>query len=166
MNRTVSYLAVGISVLLLVAGLIFLCGMAGKSANIFRLLVSLILLGTGGGLAFWGGTSLRRIRAIDPRNLSNRITRLARQGGGETTLSQAVSALNAPDEAVEEALGLLVESGQAYPEYRQDREVYVFPGLRAAKMVRRCESCGTEYSVKEPIYTCTNCGGKVEVVRL
>jgi hypothetical protein len=167
MNRTTSYLVIGVAVILLAGGLIFLCGMAGESASVFRLVVSLLLLGAGGGLAFWGGTSLRRAIAIDPENLSDRITRLARQSGqGEVTLSQAVSALNAPDEAVEEALRLLVERGQAYPEYRQDRDVYVFSGLRAARMVRRCESCGTEYSVKEPIYTCTQCGGKVEVVRL
>ncbi len=167
MNRTKLYLAIGMAVALLAVGLIFLCGMAGESASFFRLLVSLILLGAGGGLAFWGGTSLRRAVALDPENLSDRITRLARQSGhGEVTLSQTVSALNAPDETVQEALRLLVERGQAYPEYREGREVYVFPGLQAAKMIRRCESCGTEYSVKEPIYICTRCGGKVEVVRL
>jgi len=161
-----SYLVIGVAVVLLAIGLIFLCGMAGESANIFRLLVSLFLLGTGGGLAFWGGKSLRRSVTLDPENLGDQITRLARQSGGETTLSQAVSALDAPDESVEEALRLLVERGQAYSEYRETRNVYIFPGLREAKMVRRCGSCGTEYSLKEPIYTCTQCGGKVEVVRL
>jgi hypothetical protein len=167
MSRTVSYLVIAVSVVLLIAGLVLLCGMAGESASAFRLLVSLILLGAGGGLAFWGGTSLRRTIALTPDNLDDRITRLARQSGhGEVTLAQAVSALDAPDQAVQEALNLLVERGQAYPEYREGREVYIFPGLQAAKMVRRCGSCGTEYSVKEPIYTCTNCGGKVEVVRL
>lgn len=164
MNRTMSYLVIGVAVLFLAGGLVFLCA---ATSNAGRLPLALILLVIGGGLAFWGGTSLRRAVALDPENLSDRITRLARRSGqGEMTLSQAVSALNAPDEAVERALSLLVERGQAYPEYREDREVYVFSGLRAAKLVRRCESCGTEYSVKEPIYTCTKCGGKVEVVRL
>ena len=163
MNRTVSYLVIGVAVVFLAVGLVSLCA---ASRSVGRLPLALILLVIGGGLAFWGGTSLRRTIALDSENLSDQITRLARQSGhGEVTLSQAVSALNAPDEAVEEALRLLVERGQAYPEYRQDREVYVLPGLRAAKMVRRCESCGTEYSVKEPIYICTQCGGKVTVVR-
>lgn len=164
MSRMVSYVVIGVAVLLLVGGLLFLCA-ATRDAARFPLALSLLVIG--GGLAFWGGASLRRAIALAPENLSDRITQLARRsGGGEVTLSQAVSALNAPDEAVEEALNLLVERGQAYPEYRLDREVYILPGLRAAKMVRRCESCGTEYSVKEPIYTCTKCGGKVEVVRL
>ncbi|OQY21790.1 MAG: hypothetical protein B6I34_06820 [Anaerolineaceae bacterium 4572_32.1] len=66
MNRTMSYLVIGVAVVLLAIGLIFLCGMAGESANIFRLLVSLFLLGTGGGLAFWGGKSLRRSVTLDP----------------------------------------------------------------------------------------------------
>ncbi len=164
MNRTVSYLVIGVAVVLLVGGLIFMCAGVG---NPRRLPLAAILLVVGGGLAFWGGTSLRRAISLAPDTLDDRITRLARQSGhGEVTLAQVVSALNAPDDAVEEALRLLVERGQAYPEYRQDREVFVFPGLKATKMVRRCESCGTQYSVKEPIYTCTQCGGKVEVVRL
>lgn len=164
MNRTTSYIVIAIAVVILAAGLLFLCAATREAAR-FPLALGLLVIG--GGLAFWGGTSLRRAIALDAENLSDRITHLARQSGhGEVTLSQAVSALNAPDEAVEKALNLLVERGQAYPEYRTDREVYIFPGLQAAKMVRRCESCGTEYSVKEPIYTCTNCGGKVEVVRL
>jgi hypothetical protein len=164
MNRTVSYLVIGVSVVLIVGGLIFLCA---ATRNPGRLPLSLILLVLGGGLAFWGGTSLRRAVTLAPDNLDDQITRLARQSGhGEVTLAQAVSALNAPDQAVQEALDLLVERGQAYSEYREGRVVYLFPGLQAAKMVRRCESCGTEYSVKEPIYTCTQCGGKVEVVRL
>ena len=164
MSRTVSYLVIGVSVVLLVGGLVFLCA-ATRNAARFPLALGLLVLG--GGLAFWGGTSLRRTIALAPDNLDDRITRLARQSGhGEVTLAQVVSALNAPDQAVQEALDLLVERGRAYPEYREGREVYVFPGLQAAKMVRRCGSCGTEYSVKEPVYTCTNCGGKVEVVRL
>ncbi len=164
MNRTVSFLVVGVSVLFLAVGLVFLCAATREAA---RLPLALILLVIGGGLAFWGGTSLRRSVALTAENLSDRITRLARQSGhGEVTLSQAVSALHAPDEAVEGALRLLVERGQAYPEYREGRDVYVFPGLKATKMIRRCESCGTEYSVKEPIYTCARCGGKVGVVRL
>lgn len=164
MNRTISYLVIGLSVLFLAAGLVFLCAATRQSA---RLPLALILLLIGGGLAFWGGASLRRATALTPENLSDRITRLAQQSGhGEVTLSQAVSALHASDERVEEALRLLVKREQAYAEYREGREVYVFPGLRATKMARRCESCGTEYSVKEPIYICTRCGGKVEVVRL
>jgi hypothetical protein len=164
MNRTVSYLVIGVAVLFLVGGLVFLCA-ATRDAG--RLPLALILLVIGGGLAFWGGTSLRRAVALDPDNLGDRITRLARQSGhGEVTLSQAVSALGAPDEAVEEALDLLVEREQTYPEYREGREIYVFPGLQTTKMIRRCESCDTEYSIKEPIYTCPQCGGKVKVVRL
>jgi hypothetical protein len=160
----VSYLIIGVAVLFLAGGLIFLCAATGDTG---RLPLAVILLVIGGGLAFWGGTSLRRAIALNADNLSDRITRLARQSGhGEVTLSRAVSALNAPDEAVEEALDLLVEREQAYPEYREGREVYVFPGLRTTKMIRRCESCDTEYSIKEPIYTCTKCGGKVEVIRL
>ncbi|MFZ5917058.1 MAG: hypothetical protein ACOYZ7_09010 [Chloroflexota bacterium] len=164
MNRTLSFLVIGVAVVLFVVGLILMCA---ATSNAGRLPLALILLGIGGGLAFWGGASLRRAVNLAPDTLDDRITRFARQSGGEVTLTQVVGALHAPDEAVEKALALLVDRGQAYPEYREERgEVYVFPGLKAAKVVRRCESCGTEYSVKEAVYVCTRCGGKVELVRL
>jgi len=164
MNRTLSFLVIGVAVVLFVVGLIFMCA---ATSNAGRLPLALILLVVGAGLAFWGGASLRRIVSLTPEKLSDRITQLARQSGGEVTQAQVVGALGASDEAVAEAFRLLAERGQANLDYREERgEVYVFPGLKAAKVVRRCESCGTEYSVKEAIYVCTQCGGKVELVRL
>jgi len=64
-----------------------------------------------------------------------------------------------------EALALLEGRGQCYPEPREGREFYVFPGLEETKVVRRCAYCGNEFSVKTPLHKCPDCGGELELAR-
>lgn len=164
MNKTAFIILFGIAVLFLAGGLLFLCAAIQQPS---RLILAAVLLIFGAGLAYWSGTGLRRAGQLDPENLSNRITALAeRSGHAEVTLSQVVSDLGVPDEAAQKALDLLAEKGQAYREFRDDRWVYLFPGLKESRVIRRCSHCGREYSVKTPLYECPNCGGKVELVRV
>jgi Zn finger protein HypA/HybF involved in hydrogenase expression len=120
----------------------------------------------GVGLAVWSGLSLRRLRELNPEFLSDRITQLARKGGQyEVSLSQVVAELGIPDEVAQTALDLLVSKGQCQQEQRHGATFYVFPGLKASKVVRRCVYCESEFSVKDPLHVCPNCGGKVELIR-
>lgn len=162
MNRTVSKIVVTVAALFLTAGLVFLCAATSQPS---RLLVAVALLLVGGGLAAWGGVALRRLHSLDPENLSDRITQLARAGGGEVTLSQAVAELSVPDEAVVAALNLLERRGQCHREYRGEREVYFFPGLKPTLVKRRCPYCGTEFSVKQALNKCPHCGGDLKLER-
>jgi hypothetical protein len=163
MNRTAAIGVLAISVVLLAVGLLFLCAASRQPTRLF---LAIALLVIGGGLAAWSGLALRRLRELDPEHLSDRITALAGAGGqAEVTLSQAVADLNVPDEALLEALALLESQGQCYRDNREGREVYVFPGLKETKMVRRCAYCGNEFSVKTPLHKCPNCGGDLELVR-
>jgi hypothetical protein len=163
MRRTAAIIALTISAILLAVGLVFLCA-ATRQAS--RLWVALALLVIGGGLAAWGALTLRRMRELDPEHLSDRITELARAGGnGEVTLSQVVAELGVPDEAAMAALSLLESRGQCYRERREEREVYAFPGLQPSIVRRRCPYCGSEFSVKTPLYTCPNCGGDLRLER-
>lgn len=164
MNKNLILATFLLAVLLLAAGLLFLC-----AANLrpSRLILAAALLVLGGGLAAWSGLNLRRARQLEPENLSDQITALAEQSGhAEITLSQAVSELKVPDEAAQEALDLLVEKGQALREFRDERWIYLFPGLKESKVIRKCSHCGREYSVKTALYECPNCGGKVELIRV
>ena len=150
--------------LALTVGLIFLCAASQQPS---RLWLAVLLLAIGGGLAAWGGFSLRRSRELDPENLSDRIVELARRKGqAELTLAQVVSELAVPDEAASKALDNLSEKGQVVKEYRGDTWYFLFPGLKETKMIRKCSHCGREYSVKDPIYECLTCGGKVELVKI
>jgi DNA-directed RNA polymerase subunit RPC12/RpoP len=164
MNRTISFILLILAVVLLTVGMIFLCAASGNST---RLLVAIACLILGAGLAAWAGTSLRRLREQSPEQLSARIVALARAGGhGEISLVQVVAELKVPTEAAQAALDLLQSKGEAVREARQDRQVYVFPGLQEVRYIRRCSHCGTEYSIKTPLSECPRCGGQVEVVKV
>jgi DNA-directed RNA polymerase subunit RPC12/RpoP len=163
MSRNLAFLTLILAVLLLTAGLLFACAAVNNPS---RFLLAAVLLLFGGGLAAWSGLSLRRLRQLNPETLDDEITALAeRSGHAEVTLAQVVSGLGVPDDAAQKALDLLVEKGQSYRELRSDGWVYLFPGLQESKVIRKCSHCGREYSVKVALYECTNCGGKVELVR-
>jgi predicted Zn-ribbon and HTH transcriptional regulator len=151
-----------IGVLLLAGGLIFLCAAAQNAA---RLPIALVLLLLGGGLAGWAGQRWRRARQLSPDVLDDRITSLADTQDAEVTLAQIVSVLNVPDDAAHAALARLESRGTCHQERRGDKTIYVFPGLKESKVVRRCTYCGNEYSVREPLRKCPNCGGTLEVVK-
>jgi hypothetical protein len=164
MNRTFAIVVMVIAAVLLALGMLLLCAATREPA---RLLVAAPLLLVGAGLAVWSGLTLRRLHDLAPEHLSDRITQLARQSDGEVTLARVVAELEVPDEAAVAALNLLERRGQTRRERVGDdaREVYVFPGLEPGLVERRCPYCGAEFSVKEAIYTCPNCGGDLRLER-
>jgi hypothetical protein len=151
-----------VGVLLLTGGLIFLCAAVQNPA---RWPIALALLALGGGLAAWAGLRWRRARELSPDVLDDRITTLADRYDAEVTLAQVVSDLNVPDVAARAALARLEANGLCHQERREGKMVYVFPGLKESKVVRRCAFCGNEYSIREPLHKCPNCGGQLEVVK-
>jgi hypothetical protein len=151
-----------LGVLFLMGGLIFLCAAVQNPA---RWPVALALLVIGGALAAWAGLRWRRARQLSPDVLDDQITGLADRYDAEITLAQVVSDLNVPDGAARSALARLEASGLCHPEQREGKTVYVFPGLKDSRVVRRCVYCGNEYSVREPLHKCPNCGGQLEIVK-
>jgi hypothetical protein len=147
---------------LMAGGLIFLCAAAERSA---RLPFALALLFIGGGLAGWAGFRWRRARALSPAVLDDRIIALADGQDAEITLAQVVSSLAVPDEAARVALARLEANGLCHQEQREGRTFYLFPGLKDSKVVRSCAYCGSEYSVREPLHKCPNCGSTLEIVK-
>jgi hypothetical protein len=151
-----------VGVLFLAGGLIFLCAAVQNPA---RWPIALALLVIGGGLAAWAGLRWRQARELSPNVLDDRITTLADRYDAEITLAQVVSDLNVPDDAARTALARLESNGLCHQEQREGKTVYVFPGLKDSKVVRRCVYCGNEYSVREPLHKCPNCGGNLEIVK-
>lgn len=149
-------------VLFLAGGLIFLCAAV---QNMARLPISLALLVIGGGLAGWAGTRWQRARRSSPGVLGERIVELAQKQDAEVTLAQVIGELNVSDDAARAALAHLEANELAYQDRREDRTFYIFPGLKESKVVRRCVYCGNEYSVREPLHKCPNCGGRLEIVK-
>jgi hypothetical protein len=149
--------------LFLAGGLIFLCAAVQNPA---RWPIAVVLLLLGAGLAAWAGWRWRRARELSPDVLDDRITTLADRYEAEISLAQVVSDLNVPDEAARTALARLEANGLCHQERREEKVVYVFPGLKESKVVRRCGYCGNEYSVREALHKCPNCGGQLEIVKI
>ncbi len=163
MTRTAAIVGALVSAVLLAGGLLFLCAAAREPT---RLLLAGALLVAGVALAVWSGRTLRRLRELDPEQLGDRIIALAgKDDQGEVTRSQVVAELHVPDEAALMALSALESRGQCHREYREGREVYVFPDLKETKVQRKCVYCGSTFSVKTPLQKCPNCGGDLELVR-
>lgn len=163
MKRTILVVAFVMAAILLAMGLLFLCAATREPR---RLPLSLILLVIGGGLATWSALTRRREQRLKPERLGDSIIDLVRASGtAEVTLAQIVAELNVPTEAAQQALGMLERRGECRRERRADKDLYVFPGLVEVKVVRRCAYCGSEFSVKTPLYQCPNCGGQLELIR-
>jgi hypothetical protein len=151
-----------LGVILLAVGLVFLIAAIQKPT---RLLVALALFVPGAGLAAWVGIRWRRARQLSPSVLDGRIIELAAANDGEITQAQIMSTLDVPDAASRAALARLEAEGQCRQEKRKEKTVFVFAGLKESKVFRRCAYCGSNYSVREPLHKCPNCGGDLEIVK-
>jgi DNA-directed RNA polymerase subunit RPC12/RpoP len=167
MNKTVAMIVLAAGSILLGLGLLFLCASAAAPERaVSRILLGLVLALIGGGGAVWAGLQWRRLGEIEPARLADRIIGLVQtQAAPELTAAQATAQLGAPAANVQAALQLLQQRGEAQPEGRGDRVVYVFPGLKERKLTRHCVHCGTEFPVRQSLQRCPNCGGKIELLK-
>ncbi len=160
-KRLLAYGAIVLAILFLLLGLIFL--IAADSTS--RLLTAVALLAIGGALLVLAIGILRRLRELHPDSLDIAVVDLARRVGGEVSVSQVQAELQVPTGTALETLERLRRQGQAQLEPRAGRTVYLFKGVLPAKAVRRCQYCGTEFAMREAIYQCPNCGGRVEIIK-
>lgn len=163
MKRIGAILAIVVGVLVLILGLIFLIA---AIANPQRLLNALAMILVSLPLIVFGILVLVREKQLSADTLDDSIVELARHSNAEVTVDQVVAELGVPDRAARNALDLLERRRQAQGEWREDRRVYLFPGLQESKVVRRCAHCHSIFSVAQPLYKCPNCGGtEIELVR-
>ena len=163
MNKTVALIVLIVGGLMMGLGLLFLCASIREPQ---RLVLAALLIIVGGGGVAWAGTTWRRLSEIEPKRLADRIVEMAKlQGKFEMTAAEAVAELAAPAANVQAALAVLGSRGDAVPEQRDDRRVYVFPNLKESKVVRRCPYCGAQFPVKQAITQCPSCGGNIELQR-
>jgi len=160
-NKTIAYVALIAAIALLAGGLLFLCA-ATRAPG--RLWLALALLVLGVALAAWAGVTLRRLRDLDPEHVADRVVELVRRrGDDEITEADIIGSLGVPAETAQQAVGVLAGRQLIERQRRGDRDVLVFPQLRASKVARRCPYCGSAFSVKTPLHKCPNCGATLEV---
>jgi DNA-directed RNA polymerase subunit RPC12/RpoP len=161
MNKIVYFAVFVVSCLALGLAMLFLC----VAVNVpERMPLALVLLVVGAVGTGWSGLSYSRWLSLQPGPLGVRITALAEQNSGEVSLAQVVSGLNAPADAAMAAMNDLQQKGQGHMEPRKDTMMFVFPGLKERKMVRKCVYCGNTFPVRDPLQKCPSCGGRLEVV--
>ena len=161
MNRLI-YLAIFlVAVLALALGLVFLCAATTEPS---RLAVAVVLLLLGALGAGWSAYAYRTWSLVQPAALSARITDLAARNDGELSLAQVMSAFGVPASIAQAGMDELLNKGQCQREPRGADIVYIFPGLKEHKVVRKCVYCGSTFPVKQPLQKCPNCGGNLELV--
>ena len=143
-------------------GLLFLCASTSVPERT-PLAALLLVVGTIGAAAT--AYFYSRWYGRQPGVLATRITDLADRGGGEIAVAQVISELRVPASVAQAAMDDLVQKGQAHSEGRGGQILYVFPGLKERKMVRKCVYCGSTFPVKQPLQKCPNCGGNLEMVQ-
>lgn len=127
-NRTRIYgvgSALGIAIVLLLFGLLFLLGNQGKASY---LLAGLLMVGLGIGLAVLGVRVMGRAGTFAPGALDERIRNLASLSGGELTAAQVSETLQVPTTDAYAALERLVSKGLAEHKVRGDDLYYTFLG--------------------------------------
>ncbi len=163
MNRAIYLIVFAASALVLALGVLFLCA---ASAVPERMPLAIILLVLGAAGAGWSGWSYRRWASVQPASLAASITDMAAQNNGELALSQVMSEFGVTASTATAALDELVNRGQVRREARADQVMFVFPGLKERKMIRKCAYCGSTFPIKQPLHKCPNCGGNLEIVAI
>ena len=163
MSRTTAIIVMGVAAVFLAGALAFLCM---GTVEPFWFAIAAVMLVIGAALAIWGGMTLRGLGETSPKRVAARITELAEASGqGEVTMSEAVAELGVPHDAALAAFNLLERQSRCHREYRDEKEVYVFPELVPSLVKRKCPYCGAEFSVKKAVHRCPHCGGDLRLER-
>lgn len=160
MKRALAIIALIVAVPLLTLGLLFLIASAARTERIFTAAGFIAL---GAVPLVWGILTLRRQAEISPEALSAGTVALARRQSGEVTVAQVQAEFRIPAGLAQETLDKLAASGQAQPEERSGRTVYIIRGLQQSLVTRRCPYCGSTFPVKEALRQCPNCGASLEL---
>jgi hypothetical protein len=161
MNRIVYFAVFVVSSFVLGLALLFLCAAVSVPER-WPLAIALVVVG-GAGVG-WSGLEHGKWLRRQPGALAARITALAEQNSGEISLAQVMSALKVRGEEAMAAMNDLQQKGQCHMEPRKETMMFVFPGLKERKMVRKCVYCCSTFPVRDPLQKCPSCGGNLELV--
>ena len=153
-----SVVSVLLGVGLMLLGLLFLVGAAGRGS---RYLVAVVGLALGGGLCCLGVWLFSKVKATSPDQLEADVLVLAKREDGEISLAEIAAQLGPRFELGTRQLSRMVDLGLCKRQDRQGQPYYVFPHLQPRLMVLRCEFCKAELPLNEAVDACPRCGGSV-----
>ena len=162
MRRVVGFVMVGLGVLLVALGLLFLVGAAGKTSRY-------VVAGTGlvvGAVSAAIGVALhRRADTESPLQLRAEILDLARRKNGEFSRADIAAALGARMPRAEPVLEELQRTGVCKPTDRDGQSYFVFASLQPRLVIRKCRFCTYEAPLGDGRAVCPNCGGALDTTR-
>ncbi|MBI5160772.1 MAG: hypothetical protein HY996_05075 [Micrococcales bacterium] len=162
MKRGLAFALVGVGVLLVALGLLFLVGAAGQTS---RLVVAGAGLVVGAACAAIGVAMHRRADAESPETLRAAILDLARQKNGEVSRADVAAALGARMPKAEPVLDELVRNGVCKATDRDGHPYLVFESMQPRLVIKKCRFCTYEAPLGDDRATCPNCGGALDTVR-
>ena len=151
----------GVAILVLLFGLIFLLGSQGNLAILLTGTLMIVVAIAAGVFAI---RKMGQVATTSPDAVDERILNLATLSGGDVTAAEVTGALGVPLADAQAALERLVSKGLAEHKVRDGDLYYTFAGIATVRKIKRCAYCGTEYPLREPGHKCSSCGGMLEIV--
>lgn len=162
MKRLGAMVLIGLGVLLVALGLLFIVGAAGKAS---RFAVAAAGLAVGAIAIVAGVVVHRRADRETPDRIASEILELARRKNGEVSWADVAATLGQRVSLAEPVIDELVRRGTCKRTDREGQRFLVFDGLQPRLIIRRCKYCKTEAPIGDAREQCANCGGPLETVR-
>jgi len=150
---------VGVGVVLVLLGLLFLVGSGGQ---VRRVVVAVVGLGLGGAAVGLGVRTFKRAEAVSPERIRAEILELARREDGEVTLDEIRAELGVRAAHADGVLDAMVAAGACSRHVSGGSHHFVFDDLLPRLLGRYCQYCDAEFKVAADIDSCPNCGGTLE----
>jgi hypothetical protein len=144
---------------LVLLGLLFLVGAAGRAG---RYLVGVVSLTLGGTVAGLGARLVKEAAAASPERLRAEILELARRRSGEVSEAEVGAELGTRAAGAPAVLAALEGERLCVRRSREGATYFVFESLQPRLVVRRCEYCNAELPVSGNVTSCPTCGGSVK----
>ncbi len=165
MKHLAAAILIGLGVLAVLFGLLFIVGAAGRPA---RYAIGGISLTLGAVVAGFGVRLFRKAQAEHPDRIGAEIMHLAEQKNGELSSDDLRALLGERFLLAAPVLANLRDAGICRPREASGAVFYTFPDLQPRLTMRRCEFCEAELPLDDAAATCPHCGGqiKTQVARL
>jgi len=159
MKRLGSILLVIFGIALILFGLLFLIGSAGKA---HRLAVGAASLALGAVLAGLGIRFFKQADMILPAYIKAEIMEMARVHNGEVSEADIQAQLGRRYRHSLDVLADMQAKGLCARRTKSGVFYYVFDDMIPRLTIRRCEFCDAELPLEEELTSCPNCGGTIK----
>jgi hypothetical protein len=160
MKRLGTVILVLVGVALILVGLLFLMGAAGRGS---RYAVAAVGLCGGALLVGLGVRFFKQAESASPEQVRADILDLARRRNGELGEADLAALLGRRSQMTAATVVQRMETeGLCRRQLKGTAPFWVFPDLQPRLVVVRCEFCNAEFSVAETATECPNCGGTLK----